>query len=52
MPRRLSNKECKMYRAKTLLAGLAAAGLLLGVATIALGHGMQGQDRIPSETWA
>ena len=37
-----------MYRAKTLLAGLAAAGLLLGVATIALGHGMQGQDRIPS----
>ena len=37
-----------MYRAKTLLAGLAAAGLLLGVATTALGHGVQGQDRIPS----
>jgi hypothetical protein len=48
MPRRLSNKERKMYRAKTLLAGLAAAGLLLGVATAALGHGVQGQDRIPS----
>jgi hypothetical protein len=48
MPRRLWNKERKMYRAKTLLVGLAAAGLLLGATTIALGHGMQGQDRIPS----
>lgn len=37
-----------MYRSKTLLVGLAAAGLLLGATTIALGHGMQGQDRIPS----
>jgi hypothetical protein len=48
MPRRLSNKERKMYRTKTLWAGLTAAGLVLGVATIALGHGVQGQDRIPS----
>jgi hypothetical protein len=48
MPRRLSNKERKMYRAKTLWAGLTAAGLVLGLATVALGHGVQGQDRIPS----
>ncbi len=48
MPRRLSNKERKMYRVKTLWAGLTVAGLRFGVATIALGHGVQGQDRIPN----
>jgi hypothetical protein len=48
MPRRFSNKERKMYRMKTLWAGLTVAGLLLGVATIALDHGVQGKDRIPS----
>jgi hypothetical protein len=48
MPRRLSNEEHKMYRAKTLWAVLTATGLLLGVATTALGHGVPGQDQIPS----
>lgn len=36
-----------MDRVKTLVAGLAAAGLLLGVAATALGHGMEQHGRMP-----
>ncbi len=36
-----------MYRSKTLVAGLLAAGLVMGATAAAFGHGMQGQGQMP-----